>query len=104
MGNARLVSELERLATTVAAQEPDQQETSLPVVAERIAKTLSAEAIQKIVRAPIHLEEKVIGLLQVSRKGTSPSAAGPDFSSDDLAKIVALGRPLGRLIPRFARD
>jgi hypothetical protein len=62
------------------------------------AETLSADAIQKIVSAPIVFGEKVIGVLQVSRKGTSPSTAGPDFSSDDVNKIAALCPPLGKLI------
>jgi len=178
MGNASLVSELERLATAVAAQKPGEQKISLPVVAARIAKTLgvraeevailavsekwrhlhflvpqalknvgfiplsspsalaartarenraefdnrfhdtrharvfegvkaatlSAEVIQKILSAPILLEEKVIGVLQVSRKGMSLSAAGPDFSTVDIANVVALCRPLGKLIQPFARD
>src|SRR5215475_7702278 len=68
------------------------------------AETLSAEAIQKIVSAPILFGEKVIGVLQVSRKGSNPSAAGPDFSPDDVARIVTLCRPLGRLMQHFAGE
>jgi len=68
------------------------------------AETLSADAIQKIVSAPIVLGEKVIGVLQVSRKGTSSSTAGPDFSSDDVTKIAALCRPLGKLIQHFVGE
>lgn len=68
------------------------------------AESLSAEAIQKIVSAPIPLEEKVIGVLQISRKGMNPASAGADFSSDDVAKIVALCRPLGKLIHHFAGE
>lgn len=67
-------------------------------------QSLSAEAIQKIVSAPILLGEKVIGVLQVSRKGTSPTAAGPDFSTEDVAKIVAVCRPLGKLIQHLASE
>jgi len=178
MSNATLVSELERLATAVAAHNPGEQEISLPTVAERIAKTLgvrseevailavsakwrqlhflvpdvlknvgfipisspsalaartvrenraevdnrfqerrhasvfegvksetlSAEAIQRIMSAPILLGEKVIGVLQVSRKGTSPTTAGPDFSAEDVAKVVALCRPLGKLIQHLAGE
>ena len=68
------------------------------------AETLSADAIQKIVSAPIVLGEKVIGVLQVSRKGTSSSTAGPDFSSDDVNKLAALCRPLGKLIQHFVGE
>jgi len=67
-------------------------------------ETLSAEAIQKIVSAPILLGERVIGVLQVSRKGTSPATAGPDFSAEDVAKVVALCRPLGKLIQHLAGE
>jgi hypothetical protein len=68
------------------------------------AETLSTDSIQKIVSAPIVFGEKVIGVLQVSRKGTSPSAAGPDFSSDDVSKIAAVCRPLGKLIQHFVAE
>jgi hypothetical protein len=68
------------------------------------AETLSTDAIQKIVSAPIVFGEKVIGVLQVSRKGTSPSTAGPDFSSDDVGKIAAVCRPLGKLIRHLAGE
>jgi hypothetical protein len=68
------------------------------------AETLSADAIQKIVSAPIVSEGRVIGVLQVSRKGTSPSAAGPDFSSDDVNRIVAVCQPLGKLIQYFVGE
>ncbi|HWZ97906.1 MAG TPA: GAF domain-containing protein [Candidatus Dormibacteraeota bacterium] len=61
-------------------------------------ESLSAEAIQKIVSAPIVCGDKVVGVLQVSRKGTSAASAGPDFTSDDLTKVTALCRPLGKLI------
>jgi hypothetical protein len=60
--------------------------------------TTSGEAIQKIVSAPILCEEKVVGVMQVSRKGVNLFDAGPDFTSDDLGKVLALCRPLGKLL------
>ncbi len=62
------------------------------------SETLTAEAIQKIVSAPITINNKVLGVLQVSRKGASLASAGPDFASDDVAKITSLCKPLGKLI------
>ena len=56
------------------------------------ASTTSGETIQKIVSAPILSEGKVVGVMQVSRKGVNASAAGPDFSADDLGKVLALCR------------
>jgi hypothetical protein len=60
--------------------------------------TLTAEAIQKIVSAPIIVGDKVVGVLQISRKGATSTGAGPDFGQDDVTKITALCRPLGKLI------
>jgi hypothetical protein len=59
----------------------------------KIAGEIS-ELIQKIVSAPILVDGKVIGVIQVSRKGPNPHSAGPDFTADDLGKILALGKPL----------
>src|SRR5262245_35459202 len=67
-------------------------------------ETLTAEAIQKIVSAPITLDNKVVGVLQVSRKGSSLAFAGPDFASDDVTKITSLCRPLGKLMQHLAGE
>ena len=60
--------------------------------------TVSGEAIQKIVSAPILCEGKVVGVMQVSRKGVNAMEAGPDFTADDLGKVLAFCRPLGQLV------
>lgn len=64
----------------------------------------SSELIQKIISAPILCGEKVVGVIQVSRKGASAKDAGPDFNSDDLGKILALAKPLGKLIHHIVGD
>jgi len=58
----------------------------------------AAEAIQKMISAPILLDGKVIGVIQVSRKGATPHSAGPDFTATDLGNILALCKPLGKLL------
>ena len=58
----------------------------------------AAEVIQKMISAPILSGGKVIGVIQVCRKGSSPMNAGPDFTADDLGKILALCKPLGKLV------
>ena len=63
-----------------------------------------AESIQKIVSAPILADGKVVGVIQISRKGAEPATAGPDFTSDDLGKILALCKPLGKLVQRAAGE
>jgi len=45
-----------------------------------------------------------VGVIQVSRKGANPSLAGPDFSADDLGKVLALCKPLGKLLQRISGD
>ena len=60
------------------------------------------DAIQKIISAPILAGGKVIGVLQISHKGTSLRKAGPDFTQEELGKVLALCRPLGKLLPHFA--
>ena len=64
----------------------------------------SAEVIQKIISAPILSGDRVIGVIQISRKGANPKVAGPDFTSDDLGKVLALCKPLGKLLQRVVSD
>ena len=68
------------------------------------ASTTSGESIQKIVSAPILSDGKVVGVMQVSRKGASPTEAGPDFTADDLGKVLALCKPLGKLVRHLAGE
>lgn len=59
-----------------------------------------AEVIQKIISAPILSGDRVVGVIQISRKGAGAKVAGPDFTSDDLGKVLALCKPLGKLLQR----
>jgi hypothetical protein len=61
----------------------------------------SSEAIQKIISAPICADGKVVGVIQVSRKGPDSATAGADFLSDDLGKVQSLCKPLGKLLQRI---
>jgi GAF domain-containing protein len=64
----------------------------------------SAELIQKIISAPILSGDRVVGVIQISRKGANPKVAGPDFTSDDLGKVLALCKPLGKLLQHAISD
>jgi GAF domain-containing protein len=64
----------------------------------------SAEVIQKIISAPILAGDRVVGVIQISRKGANPQMAGPDFTSDDLGKVLSLCTPLGKLLQRVMSD
>jgi len=43
--------------------------------------------IQKIISAPILVSNKPAGVIQISRKGKSPGAAGPDFTPTDSTEL-----------------
>ena len=64
----------------------------------------SGESIHKIISAPILYEGKVVGVMQISRKGTDTATCGPDFSAEDQGKVQALCRPLGRLVQHFGGE
>jgi len=50
----------------------------------------SGVPIQKMIAVPLVHEQKAIGVLEVSRKGKNPDAAGPNFTPEDGQKLVAL--------------
>jgi signal transduction protein with GAF and PtsI domain len=64
----------------------------------------AAELIQKMISAPILMDGKVIGVIQISRKGSTPASAGPDFTAEDLGKILALCKPLGKMLQHVAGE
>ncbi len=68
------------------------------------AATTSGESIQKIISAPILNDGKVVGVIQISRKGEFTATAGPDFTTEDLAKVQAISRPLGKLVDAMAGE
>jgi hypothetical protein len=52
------------------------------------------DMIQKIMSTPILGAGKVVGVVQISRKGRSPSDAGLDFSQKDLRTLASLSPTL----------
>ena len=52
------------------------------------------DPIQKIMSAPVIVSHKVIGVVQVSRKGKTPADAGPDFTFPDLRALAAISDAL----------
>jgi len=56
------------------------------------------ELIQKIMSAPIMAGDRVVGVVQVSRKGHTASEAGMDFSAIELKDLTSLSGPLGRFL------
>ncbi len=56
------------------------------------------DPIQKIMSAPISMDNNIIGVVQVSRKGKSVAAVGPDFTPKDLSELVSAGSQIGRCL------
>lgn len=51
--------------------------------------------IQKMAAAPIREAGPAFGVIEVSRKGADPAAAGPDFTAQDLAALTEIGAVVG---------
>jgi len=56
------------------------------------------DPIQKIMSVPVIAENKVAGVLQVSRKGKSVQSAGADFSQTELNTLGQYANHLGRCL------
>ena len=56
------------------------------------------EAIQKIMSSPVVVDKKVVGVAQVSRKGSSAAEAGPDFTPVQLRDLKAIAEILAPCI------
>lgn len=52
--------------------------------------------IQKMMTVPVVGASGVVGVIQISRKGTSAPAAGNDFTQMDLQKLVAIATALAK--------
>jgi len=52
--------------------------------------------IQKLMSAPVVGANGTLGVIQISRKGSSAPASGPDFTPADLQKLVAAAAALAK--------
>lgn len=55
-----------------------------------------AIVIQKMMSVPVTGPAGVVGVIQISRKGTSPKAAGPDFHPRDLERLLSAAGALAK--------
>lgn len=60
-------------------------------------KSMEQMPIQKIMSVPVASGDKVLGTVQVSRKGLDPKGAGSDFTSEDLKKLEQAADILARM-------
>ena len=64
-----------------------------PTIFEAVDLGAAADAkeknpIQKIMSAPLIVDGKAVGVVQISRKGKTAPAAGPDFTIKDLTLLM----------------
>jgi hypothetical protein len=66
------------------------------------AAEATQQTIQKLMSAPI-LDEgnETIGVVQISRKGISPAAAGADFTYEELETLERAARRIAYLLPEL---
>lgn len=71
-----------------------------PTVFEAVDLSAEEKAtqIQKIVSAPMIVEGKVVGVLQISRKARPGDPIGPDFTLSDMAELTTVGTILGKYL------
>jgi transcriptional regulator with GAF, ATPase, and Fis domain len=60
-------------------------------------KSMEQMPIQKIMSVPVASGDKVIGVVQVSRKGLDQKMAGADFMGEDLRKLEQAAEILARM-------
>jgi GAF domain len=65
---------------------------------------LRGEPIQKIMSTPIVLGQKVVGVIQVSRKGATAADAGSDFTHPQLRELKTIADALAPCIPLCPKE
>src|SRR5271154_2303868 len=66
-----------------------------------IVKEERGEPIQKIMSVAITHERKIIGVLQISRKGKTASEAGADFTHAQLRELKTMADTIAPCVPLF---
>lgn len=71
-----------------------------PTVFEAVDLSAEEKAtpIQKIVSAPMLVDGKVVGVIQISHKAKGGDPIGPDFTPSDLAELTTVGTILGKYL------
>jgi len=98
------LSKRESIAVGVFKRKAGEALNSVPTVRhvaffETVKIKDRAAPIQKMVTVPILNGSEAIGVAQISRKGETPMAVGPDFTPADVRKAHEI---FGQLAPRLA--
>ncbi len=62
------------------------------------------DPIQKIMSVPMMMDKKVIGVVQVSRKGKTAAEAGPDFTHPQLRELKLMADALAPCVALSAKQ
>ncbi|HUJ29840.1 MAG TPA: GAF domain-containing protein [Candidatus Acidoferrum sp.] len=65
---------------------------------------LRGDPIQKIMSMPVMHEKRVVGVIQVSRKGSTAAEAGPDFTHPQLRELKTIADALAPCILLCPRE
>jgi|ERR1700675_448262 len=57
------------------------------------------EPIQKIMSAPLMVEKRLIGVIEISRKGATAAEAGPDFTPAQLRELRIIAETIAPCLP-----
>ena len=102
------VTKRDSIAVTILGRKTGEAMNNVPTVKhvaffESVKLRDRMVPIQKMITVPILLDGEAIGVAQVSRKGETPSEAGPDFSPADLKRaqelFQAVAAPLWKARP-----
>jgi hypothetical protein len=89
------VSKRDSIAVSVLARKAGEAMNNVPMVKhvsffESVKIRDRAVPIQKMITVPILHQGEAVGVAQVSRKGETPSEAGPDFTTADVTRAQDL--------------
>lgn len=102
------VTKRDSIAVNILGKKAGEVINSVPLVKhvaffETVKIKDKPQPIQKMITVPILLGGAAVGVAQVSRKGETPDAAGPDFTPADLRKVAeffeAVAAPLVSALP-----
>jgi len=89
------VTKRDSIAVTILGKRVGEANNNVPMVKhvaffESVKLRDRPVPIQKMITVPILMDGNAVGVAQVSRKGETPTDAGPDFSGSDVKKAQEL--------------
>jgi hypothetical protein len=89
------VTKRDSIAVNILGKKAGEAMNNVPMVKhvaffESVKLRDRAVPIQKMITVPILHQGKAVGVAQLSRKGETPSEAGPDFSAADVKRVQEL--------------